>query len=310
MDSEIKDKYILCVGMCTLDIIHVMQEYPDEDSDRRSEHGRWQRGGNASNNCTVFRQLGDKCEFIGTISKEKMFQFVIDDCKNRGIRISNCVYHENCEPPLSSVILNEETGTRTIIHSNPNLPLLTFDDFRKINLNEYKWIHFEGRNRHETTRMIELITLWNKIDNKPNITISVELEKLSPRLICLVEFADVVFLSKDYAIQMGWQTKEEAVKNLRKEVKKSAKIICAWGIDGSIALDNETDEYFTAPAYPPTGKVVDTLGAGDSFLAAVIHCLVRNKSLQEAINFGSRVAGAKVGIHGFDKLGEIFKDEL
>lgn len=68
--------------------------------------------------------------------------------------------------------------------------------------------------------MIELITLWNKIETKPNITISVELEKLSPRLIILVEHVDVVFLSKDYALQMGWNSKEEAVDNLRKEVKK------------------------------------------------------------------------------------------
>lgn len=68
--------------------------------------------------------------------------------------------------------------------------------------------------------MIELITLWNKIETKPNITISVELEKLSPRLIILVEHADVVFLSKDYAIQMGWNNREEAVENLRKEVKQ------------------------------------------------------------------------------------------
>lgn len=37
---------------------------------------------------------------------------------------------------------------------------------------------------------------------------------------------------------------------------------------------------------------------------------MRNKSLQEAIDFGSRVAGAKVAFHGFDKIGEIFKDEL
>lgn len=76
--------------------------------------------------------------------------------------------------------------------------------------------------------MIELITLWNKIENKPNITISVELEKLSPRLVILVEFADVVFLSKDYAIQMGWQTKEEAVQSLRNDVKKRFIIFFKW----------------------------------------------------------------------------------
>lgn len=73
--------------------------------------------------------------------------------------------------------------------------------------------------------MIELITLWNKIENKPNITISVELEKLSPRLIILVEQADVVFLSKDYAIQMGWKNKEEAIENLQKEVKE--RLVCS-----------------------------------------------------------------------------------
>lgn len=149
-----------------------------------------------------------------------MFQFVIEDCCDRDIRISNCVYHENCEAPLSSVILNETTGTRTIIHSNPNLPLLTFDDFRKICLNHYKWIHFEARNRDETAKMIDLIVLWNKIENKPNITISLELENLSSKNITLAANADVVFLSKDYAVMMGWTNKEVAVHNLRKYVKK------------------------------------------------------------------------------------------
>lgn len=36
-----------------------------------------------------------------------------------------------------------KTGSRTIVHSNPNLPILTAVDFRKIPLQRYKWIHFE-----------------------------------------------------------------------------------------------------------------------------------------------------------------------
>lgn len=185
----------------------------------RSKHGRWQRGGNASNVCTVLRQLNQKCEFLGSVSQSRMFEFIIDDAQNRGIRINHCPFHDQCEPPISSVILTESTGTRTIIHSNPNLPILTFDDFRKICLNQYKWIHFEARNRDETKKMIDLIFLWNKIDNKPNITISIELENLSPNNIALVEHADYVFLSKDYATMMGWTTKEVAIHTLRKYVK-------------------------------------------------------------------------------------------
>lgn len=108
----------------------------------RSKYGRWQRGGNASNNCTVLAQFGVQSEFLGSLSAAKMFKFVIDDCIDRCIRISNCTSH-NCEAPLSSVILNEATGSRTIIHSNPNLPILKFEDFKRINMSQYKWIHFE-----------------------------------------------------------------------------------------------------------------------------------------------------------------------
>lgn len=176
-----QDKLILCVGMCTFDLIHVCREYPEEDSKRRSAHsylyfifdyiltnsridktfflkklmcnyvflrileGRWQRGGNASNACTVLRQLGDKCEFIGPLSNSKACSFVIEDFNSRGILIDHCVLHSTSMLPFSSIVLSETTGSRTIIHSNADMPIFTADDFFKISFERYKWIHFEVR---------------------------------------------------------------------------------------------------------------------------------------------------------------------
>jgi len=37
---------------------------------------RWQRGGNASNNCTVLSQLGAPCEFLGTLSMKQHLKWV------------------------------------------------------------------------------------------------------------------------------------------------------------------------------------------------------------------------------------------
>jgi len=42
------------------------------------------------------------------------------------------------------VLCSQETGSRTIVHSNGTLPQLTINDFEtKINLANYAWIHFE-----------------------------------------------------------------------------------------------------------------------------------------------------------------------
>lgn len=49
---------------------------------------------------------------------------------------------------------------------------------------------------------------------------------------------------------------------------------------------------------------MDTLGAGDTFNAAVIHKLLRNVSVGEAIVFGCRLAGIKCGRDGLYGLRE------
>lgn len=84
----------------------------------------------------------------------------------------------------------------------------------------------------------------------------------------------------------------------------SAKLVCPWGIEGAIAIDNESDLHFSALAKPPA-KVVDSLGAGDTFVASTIHSLAQGISLQEAIDFGCRIAGAKVGFYGYDNISSL-----
>ncbi|KAI4789742.1 hypothetical protein KUCAC02_035063 [Chaenocephalus aceratus] len=63
--EEYKKKKILCVGLVCLDIINVVEKYPEEDTDSRCLSQRWQRGGNASNSCTVLSRLGAPCAFMG-----------------------------------------------------------------------------------------------------------------------------------------------------------------------------------------------------------------------------------------------------
>lgn len=60
------------------------------------------------------------------------------------IDFSHCpLMMEDAGCPTSIVILSMSTGSRTIIHHNQNHAEITLQDFEKLNLEDYSWVHFE-----------------------------------------------------------------------------------------------------------------------------------------------------------------------
>lgn len=236
-----------------------------------------------------------------------MFVFVIEDLKDRGIETKNCFFYPNCNIPLSTVLLSKNTGCRTIIHSNKNLPHVNFDNFNKCDLSEYFWVHFEARSVPETTKMMLKIKDFNK--TKPDdkkIKISLELEKKRDENLLLIKYADVAFLGRDFSEILGCHDKKTAIFKIKEMTSTDDRyrnekcvLICPWGSDGASAL-NTDGEYFESPVFPPQ-KIVDSLGAGDTFCAGTLNALMRDFSdVHRAIEQGCRVAGFKCGFFGYD----------
>ncbi|XP_074438426.1 ketohexokinase isoform X7 [Larus michahellis] len=246
------EKRILCVGLVCLDVISVVEAFPAEDSDTRCVSQRWQRGGNASNSCTVLALLGAPCAFMGSLAPGHAADFVLDDLRRYGVDARHAVRQPAGRLPASIVIASTSRGTRTILHAGGNLPDVTARDFERVDLSQYKWIHWE------------------------------------------------VFISKDLAQHFGYRSAAEALRGLRHRVQPGATLICAWAEAGADAVGPD-GELVHSDAFPPE-TLVDTLGAGDTFNAAVIFALAEGKSLQDALTFGCRIAGKKCGIEGFDGI--------
>ncbi|XP_005465400.1 ketohexokinase isoform X2 [Oreochromis niloticus] len=302
-----QQKKILCVGLVCLDIINVVNKYPEEDTDSRCLSQRWQRGGNASNSCTVLSLLGAPCAFMGSLSAGPVANFILEDFQKYCIDVSLLSEHPQCFLPASMVISNISTGSRTILHMNRNLPDVTAEDFSKVDLHQFKWIHWEGRNAEEQVKMIQQVEQYNSmLPQQQKITISVEIEKTRKPLYQLFPHGDVVFVSKDVARDFGFESAEAALKGLYSRVKQGAVLICAWAEKGADALGPD-GVIIHSDAFPPE-SLVDTLGAGDTFNAAVIYTLSKGGSLQDALTFGCRVAGRKCGFHGYDSISKVFDD--
>ncbi|XP_073413859.1 ketohexokinase isoform X3 [Dendrobates tinctorius] len=295
------EKRILCVGLVCLDIINVVDQYPEEDTDTRCLSQRWQRGGNASNSCTVLSLLGAPCAFMGSLAPGYIADFIMSDFSRRSIEASRVSWQTRGDTPCACCLVNINNGTRTVTLYDTNLPDVTAEDFQKVELTQFKWIHWEGRNADEQIKMIHRVTTYNQsIPADQRITVSVEIEKEREELYQLFQYGDVVFVSKDVARHFGFTSSSEAVVGFYPRVKNGAYLVCAWAEQGADALGPD-GRVLHSPSFPPE-TIVDTLGAGDTFNASVIYALSKGQSMQEAITFGCRIAGKKCGIQGYDGI--------
>ncbi|KLU88370.1 hypothetical protein MAPG_07357 [Magnaporthiopsis poae ATCC 64411] len=257
-----------------------------------------------------------------------------DGCSGVGSEL--CLHRAGVALPASSYIIRSEaTGSRTIVNQMP-LAEMTEDEFagavaafaaasnsRKAAEDDKSWWHFEGR--------IPETTLWCIRHLRrvlPSATVSVEVEKPGREgLSELAAEADVVFYSKSWA--EASQTFEfpplppppladherfEGVVGMHVCGGVASRFFVTWGAEGASAFSTHGQEYrFCAVKDVAAGdyEVVDTIGAGDTFIAGVIFDLFckdggdedEGRDLQDTLRFAVGLATRKVQIDGFGDLG-------
>ena len=98
------------------------------------------RGGNANNSCTVLAHLGLSSTFLGTFARDTDGQWLRQSLLEDGVEVgAECPEHCGQICPNSVVLSNTTTGSRTIIHTNLGLPELSLQQFKNINLADFRW---------------------------------------------------------------------------------------------------------------------------------------------------------------------------
>jgi ketohexokinase len=283
---------ILAVGIATLDIINHVAVYPHEDDEVRALRQSVHRGGNATNTLVVLSQLGHGCHWAGTLAEGTDSRLILKDLAVYHIDCRHVRYYRDAKVPTSYVLLSEATGSRTIVHHR-DLPEYQADDFLKIDIQPYEWIHFEGRNVPHTRQMLQHL---GNLDL--DCLVSLEVEKPRADIACLYPYPDVLMFSQAFAQTQGFDHPAELFAAIR-PFNPKALLFCTWGDQGAWV---QTAAGEIMHAHAAKRVVVDTLAAGDVFNAGVIHGLLQQQALRQILERAVQLAGDKCAQHGLAGL--------
>jgi len=280
---------VLGVGIATLDVVNEVTEYPCEDAEVRALAQRTARGGNATNTLVTLAQLGHRCSWAGTLGDDAAADLVLADLRAHGIDTAAMLRQVAGLTPASYVTLSRSTGSRTIVHHRA-LAEYGSADFARIDLARLDWVHFEGRAVEELRGMLQ------RVAGAQGPPCSLEVEKPRPGIEDLFVLPDLLLFGRQYALAKGFAGAPALLAGL----PPGKAAVCAWGEAGAWARTPEGVLHH-APAWRPP-RVVDTLGAGDVFNAAVIDAWAAGRPMPEVLSAGCRLAGAKCARHGLSGL--------
>ncbi|KAI1175505.1 Ribokinase-like protein [Nemania sp. FL0916] len=311
---------LICVGACYLDTILSVPYYPDEDSKLRASSLQVRRGGNCPNTLEVLQQL--LREEKGDQERARVRPYLVTCLPSRNapatakiiesfgvdtpVDFSRCIFRDQNEEPASSYIIRSSaTGSRTLVNYN-DLAEMTFDEFVAATKNvdgDDAWYHFEGRIPATTLQCIQ----WLR-RSKPEAKVSVEIEKPGREgLEELVAEADVVFYSRSWAESKLYTSAEDCLQGQSAKARRGAHLFCTWGSQGA-ASSSPDGATVSWPAMQPgqTIRILDTVGAGDTFVAGILFGFLRHEhdwDSRTKLSFAVRLATCKVQQEGFNGLG-------
>jgi ketohexokinase len=276
---------VMCVGIATLDIINRVEQYPAEDSEVRALAQSQRMGGNAANTATVLAQLGAHAFWVGNLAQ--LSEIVDRGFVRHGVDASLAVRIPNAVMPTSCILLSEASGSRSIVHFR-DLPEYRAEDFLKLDLRRFDWVHFEGRAVDQLVPM-----LW-RAHGMCGLPVSLEVEKPRSGIEALFEQADLLLFSRDYALAQGFADAESLLRSLPRGVLAT----CTWGAQGAWAVDHEGRLLHVAA--PTLEAVVDTIGAGDVFNAAMVHALSGGRTVEQALQAAVALASSQCTREGLE----------
>ncbi|MFJ6084934.1 PfkB family carbohydrate kinase [Streptomyces sp. NPDC092369] len=108
----------LFVGLCTLDVIQLVDHVPSSDEKLTAREQTFAAGGPAANAAVTFSHLGGTAELLTAIGSHPLSLGVTADLHRLGVVVSDLASGAVDPPAVSSILVTESSGDRAVASAN------------------------------------------------------------------------------------------------------------------------------------------------------------------------------------------------
>lgn len=108
----------LFVGLTTVDIFYYVDSFPQQNTKQKAKMQLEAAGGPAANAAVTFAQLGGDAVLLTGLGNHPTTAIAREDLLYHDVEIIDKITHLATPPVLSSVIVDESNGDRTVVYSN------------------------------------------------------------------------------------------------------------------------------------------------------------------------------------------------
>jgi fructoselysine 6-kinase len=232
-------------------------------------------GGNALNVAVYASRYPDvDAEYVGIVGTDDNGEYMLEQIKKNGIDTKHIIIEEGTTAVTKIRIRDGDRVFDDYIEGVQKDAVLLYDNMP--DLNDYDLIHF---------------TVWgfgreyvSEIQKTSKALISCDFSgQLDDQRTEIMPFLDISFFSGSKLVDEG-NDPEPVIKRLKE--KTPGLVVMTLGKHGSMVYDGET--IFRGEAIPV--EVVDTLGAGDSYIAGFTVSHIKGDTIPESIKKGHQAA--------------------
>ena len=295
----------LVVGAAVIDMILVIDKLPKSGEDVFAKENKTTVGGCAYNVASTLRNLNCEHDLCVPVGNGTYGEIIKSELVKEGYPI---LIEDASKDNGYCICVVEDDGERTFI----TIPGVESDFkeswFKNIDMNQYDKVYIAGYQTCGEAGMA--VSKWLK-------TIPCEVVFAPGPVICQIDeqvindiwdLHPIVHLNdKELLDYTKTNSIDDGLKKLYKRVGNMIIVTC--GADGAAYYNGDQTHHIAGvPA-----KVVDTIGAGDSHIGAILGALSKGMNIDEAIEFANNVSAQVVSVQGaiikreqfLEKFGEV-----